>query len=288
MTRINRDMTTDGKTVLVTGASSGIGRHIALTLRDRGYRVAATARQEADLAALEKEGILAISLELTSSESVRKAARAALDHFDGRLFALVNNAAYAQPGAVEDLSREALTAQFEANFFGQVELTNLLLPAMRSAGAGRIVMISSVLGLVSLPYRGAYNASKYALEAISDAYRLELQGSGVHMALVEPGPILSRFRENSLKAFHRHIDPEKAVHKKAYQGIEERLSKKGAAVPFTLGPEAVTAKVIHAIESPRPKIRYYVTFPTHLFGLLRRLLPYSLLDRIIKSRLVSR
>lgn len=268
--------------VLVTGCSSGIGLHVACGLAARGWRVFATARKPADVERLAGLGLESLQLDLDDSESIAAAVDAVLERTGGRLDALFNNGAYGQPGAVEDLRREVLRAQFETNVFGTLELTNRVLPAMRAAGAGRIVQNSSVLGLVALPYRGAYNASKFALEGLTDTLRLELAGSGVHVSLVEPGPIVSRFRDNAHAAFRRNIDAEASVHRDTYRAMERRLTKAGPAAPFTLGPEAVLAKVIHALESPRPRARYYVTFPTHLFATLKRLLPHRGLDAVLR------
>lgn len=266
--------------ILITGCSSGIGRCVADGLKARGYRVFATARKAADVKTLKADGFESFVLDLADSKSIQSAVAKLFKATGGELYAVFHNGAYGQPGAVEDLSREALREQFETNLFGWVELTRAVLPAMREAGAGRIIFNSSVLGFVSLPFRGAYNASKYALEGIADTLRLEL-ANDIHVSLVEPGPILSRFRENSYAAFKRHIDPHASVHRERYEQMAARLEKEGPAVPFTLPPEAVLKRVIHALESPRPKIRYYVTFPTYLFGYLKRLLPARLLDRML-------
>ena len=217
---------------------------------------------------------------LRDSTSIRAAVDAALERSGGALYGLVNNGAYGQPGAVEDLSREVLREQFETNLFGTQELTNLVLPAMRAHGEGRIVQISSILGLVPLAYRGAYSASKFALEALSDTMRLELRGSGIHVSLVEPGPIVSRFRENALDAFRSHIDLENSAHRDLYRAVLNRLEGNAGRMPFTLPPEAVLKRVIHALNSAHPKIRYPVTTPTYLFAFLRRLLPARWLDAI--------
>jgi NAD(P)-dependent dehydrogenase (short-subunit alcohol dehydrogenase family) len=271
-----------GKSVLITGCSSGIGLCLAQGLQQRGHRVFATARQLRDVAALQAKGLEALHLDLADSASIQAATAEALRR-GGGLDALINNGAYGQPGAVEDLSRAALRDQFETNLFGAVELTNLVIPAMRARGRGRIIQISSLLGLAAMPYRGAYNASKFALEGITDTLRLELTGSGIRVSLIEPGPINSRFRANSLAVFRRTIDAEHSAHRDYYRGVLQRLEKPGPASSFTLPPEAVLAKVIHALENPRSKIRYYVTFPTYLFAALRRLLPYSLLDRVLSA-----
>jgi len=269
------------KTILITGCSSGIGLCVARGLRERGYRVFATARKIQDVERLQGEGFDSLQLDLDDSDSIQKA----VDHVDketnGQLYALFNNGAYGQPGAVEDLDRVTLRAQFETNLFGTVELTNRIIPLMRKQGAGRIIQNSSVLGLTALPYRGAYTASKFALEGIADTLRLELHGSGIDVCLIEPGPIESRFRKNAFEAYKCNIDKTHSVHREHYQATEARLTKEGPAVPFTLPPEAVLKRVIHALEHPRPKIRYYVTFPTYLLATLRRILSYRLLDRIL-------
>lgn len=271
---------TDKRTVLITGCSSGIGRCVAQGLYTRGYRVIATARKPADVDALHREGLESLALDLRDSTSIKSAVATVLERTDGQLYALVNNGAYGQPGAVEDLSREVLRDQFETNLFGTQELTNAVLPVMRAQGQGRIVQISSILGIVPFAYRGAYNASKFALEALSDTMRLELRGSGIYVSLVEPGPIVSHFRENALAAFRANIDLEHSAHRDLYRAVLKRLEGRAGRMPFTLPPEAVLKRVVHALESTRPKIRYPVTLPTYLFSVLRRLLPASWLDRI--------
>lgn len=269
------------KSILITGCSSGIGYYAAHGLHARGYRVFATARRQESVEMLLAEGLESFQLDLNDSSSIRHAVEETLRRSDGKLYALFNNGGYGQPGAVEDLSREALRAQFETNLFGWVELTNLILPAMRRQGYGRIIQNSSVLGFAAMPFRGAYNASKYAVEGWSDTLRLELRGSGIFVCLIEPGPILTQFRANAMKAFERYIDVERSVHREKYLAILNRLNKPGPAVPFTLPPEAVLKKVIHALEADTPRARYYVTLPTHLFGFLKRILPVSMLDKIL-------
>lgn len=269
--------------ILITGCSSGIGRCVAAGLARRGYRVFASARRPEDVRSLEADGLECVQLDLADSRSIRQAVDEVLARSGGRLDALFNNGAYGQPGAVEDLSRDVLREQFETNLFGTVELTNLIIPLMRAQGYGRIIQNSSVLGLVALPYRGAYTASKYALEGITDTLRLELRGSGIHLCLIEPGPIESRFRANALAAYKRNIDVEHSFHRDKYLAMERRLAKQGAAVPFTLPPEAVLKKVIHALESRYPKARYGVTVPTHLFAALKRILPDYWMDRLLAT-----
>lgn len=269
------------QSILITGCSSGIGHCVAEGLKSRGYHVIATARKLQDVAHLRARGFDALSLDLDNSASIAQAVEETLKLCDGRLYALFNNGAYGQPGAVEDLSRETLRQQFETNLFGWHELTCRVIPSMREHGAGRIIQNSSILGLISLPYRGAYVASKYALEGLSDTLRLELAGSGIHVSLIEPGPILSRFRENALVKWRENIDSEHSYHRTHYQAMLTRLEKEGPAMPFTLPPEAVLKRVVHALESTKPKPRYSVTFPTYLFTLLRRLLTSRGMDRVL-------
>jgi len=268
------------RTLLITGCSSGIGHHCAHGMARRGWRVFATARRPEDVDRLADEGLEALTLDLDRPESIARAVDNVLHRTGGRLDALFNNGAYGQPGAVEDLSRDALRAQFETNLFGWLDLTNRVIPAMRERGHGRIVMNSSILGLVALKWRGAYSASKFALEGLSDTLRLELAGSGVTVSLIEPGPIESRFRQNGLAAYRRWIDPAASVHREHYAATERRLRRKGNPQPFTLGPEAIQRRLVHATESRRPRTRYPVTFPTKLFAVLRRVLPTRVLDRV--------
>ena len=270
-----------GKSILITGCSSGIGRCVADGLAARGYRVFATARKPEDVERLQAAGLESLQLDLRDSASIAAAVDEVLARTGGRLYALFNNGAYGQMGAVEDLSRDVLREQFETNLFGWHELTNRVLPAMRAQGHGRIIHNSSVLGFVALPFRGAYVASKYALEGLTDTLRLELRNTDIHAVLVEPGPITSRFRANAYIAFKRNIDPESSVHRDHYRAMERRLTTEGPVVPFTLPPEAVLKQVIRALESRRPRARYYVTFPTYLFATLKRLLPQRTLDRIL-------
>jgi len=270
------------RNVLITGCSSGIGLCVATGLQQRGYRVFATARRDEDLARLRAQGLETIELELGDSESIRRAVSSVIELGGGALYALFNNAAFGLPGAVEDLSREALRVQFETNLFGTHELTRLILPLMRRQGHGRIINNSSVLGFVALPFRGAYTASKFALEGLTDTLRLELGGNGIHISLIEPGPIRSRFRDNAHAMFRRYIDAENSVHRLSYHGMERRLQKTGPAAPFTLPPEAVLKKVIAALEDRRPRVRYYVTVPTRLFATVRHFLSYRAMDGLLR------
>lgn len=273
--------TKNGRSILITGCSSGIGLCVARGLKERGYRVFATARQAEDVQRLQTEGFESLPLDLDDSASITAAFAEILALTGGTLDALFNNGAYGQPGAVEDLSREVLRAQFETNLFGWHELARLALPVMRRQGHGRIVQHSSVLGLVALRYRGAYNASKYALEGLTDTLRLELRGSNIHVSLIDTGPVTSRFRENAHAAFLRNIDRENSIHRAHYARVVKRLTTSGPVVPFTLPPEAVLKQLVRALESRKPKARYYVTFPSYLFAFLKRILPQRTLDAIL-------
>ena len=270
------------KTILITGCSTGIGYATAVELKIRGHNVIATARKQEDVSRLTQEGFTALQLDLADSESVQRAVKHAIDLTNGKIDALFNNGAFGQPGAVEDLTRDVLRYQFETNLFGTHELTNLIIPLMRKQGHGRIIYNSSVLGLVAMSYRGAYNASKFALEGLADTLRLELYGTNIHISLIEPGPILSNFRKNAFELYKKNINSTHSFHKATYKAMEARLQKEGAAVAFTLPASAVVEKVIHALEAKRPKLRYYVTFPTYLFAFIKRILPMSWLDALLR------
>lgn len=268
------------KTILITGASSGIGYFCAKQLHRRDdYQVIASCRKAEDVKRLIDEGLTCIQLDLDDSDSIQNAVKTTLSTC-GNLYALFNNGAYGQAGAVEDLSRETLRKQFESNLFGWLELTNALLPHMHKQGYGRIIQNSSVLGFAAMPFRGAYNASKFALEGLTDTLRQELCASPIHISLIEPGPITSDFRKNALASLN-NINTSESRHSEAYIAAQKRLSKVGPASRFTLGPEAVYQKLLHALESKNPKARYYVTFPTHLMGILKRFLSSKAMDWIL-------
>ncbi|WP_016855550.1 SDR family oxidoreductase [Halomonas smyrnensis] len=269
------------RSLLITGCSSGIGHAAAHAMARRGWRVFATARAAEDVSRLEEEGLEALRLDLADSASIEAAVDAVHERTGGRLTALFNNGAYGQPGAVEDLSRDVLREQLETNLLGTHELTTRVLPMMRAQGHGRIVHNSSVLGFAALPYRGAYVCSKFALEGLTDTLRQELTGSGIHVSLIQPGPIASRFRENAYRAYRANIDAARSAHADTYVKVEARLSSEDGKGAFTLGPEAVVDKLIHALEHRRPKPRYAVTVPTHLFAALKRVLSTRGMDRVL-------
>jgi len=269
------------KTVLITGCSTGIGYFVAHGLKKEGYNVIATARKIDAVKRLSEEGFTAFQLDLADSASVQSAWKDILVACNGRLYGLFNNGGFGLAGALEDISREALINQFQTNVFGWHELTNLVIPIMRQHNEGRIIQNSSVLGFAAMPYRGAYNASKYAIEGLTDTLRLELSKTNIKLSLIEPGPIRSDFRKNALAAFQHWVDPEHSPHKGNYESLQKRLKMEGDAAPFTLGPDAVLKRVRHALESKNPQVRYYVTFPTYLFGTLKRFLTFSLMDKLM-------
>ncbi len=271
------------RSILITGCSSGIGYCVAHGLKKRGYRVFATTRKSEGVARLQQEGLESVVLDLDDSQSIREAVQTILERTDGRLYGLFNNGGYRQVGAVEDLSREVLRQQFETNLFGTHELTCCVLPVMRQQCEGRIIQNSSMLGMFGFPYRGAYNATKFALEGLSDTLRLELTGTKIYVSLIEPGPIASQVRVNGYMMYKKYIDAENSVHQEAYAKIEQHLLSKGPVTPFTLPPEAVLKRVIHALEAKRPQPHYYVTFPTYLLITLKRLLPHRTMDWVLRN-----
>jgi len=270
------------RTILITGCSSGIGYAAAKTLRERGWRVFAACRKQEDCDRLRGEGFDAPRLDYQDEDSIKTALDEVLGATGGTLDALFNNGAYAIPGAVEDLPTEALRDIFESNLFGWHSLTRAVLPVMRAQGHGRIVQCSSVLGLITMPWRGAYNASKFALEGLTDTLRMEMRDTGIDVVLIEPGPITSAFRANSIIQFERWIDWKNAPRAAQYETqLRPRLYDSVKKTTFELGPEAVVDKLIHALEAPRPRPRYYVTVPTYFSGFMRRLLPTRLLDKVM-------
>lgn len=266
------------KTVLITGCSSGIGLDAAHHLRARGWRVLATCRKPEDVALRRAEGFESFALDLADEASVAQAVDMALTL--GPVHALVNNGAFAIPGAVEDLPRGALREIFEANLFGTHDLTRRMIGHFRAQGQGRVVTISSVLGLVGIPWRGAYAATKFAIEGLTDILRLEMADTPIRISLIEPGPIATRIRLNSIPHFERWIDWENSARADQYRKTLLRRLYHPAAKKdrFELGPHAVSAKIAHALEARRPKNRYYVTIPTYVSAAGRRILPSYVLD----------
>jgi NAD(P)-dependent dehydrogenase (short-subunit alcohol dehydrogenase family) len=268
------------RTILITGCSSGIGRASALAMRDRGWRVFATARRPEDLAALQAAGLKALYLDYADEASVAAAAEAVFAATGGALDALFNNGAYAQPGALEDLPSHALRAQFDANFFGWHALTRLVVPVMRGRRSGRIVFNSSVLGLIALGFRGAYTCSKWAVEAYADTLRIEVADAGVHVCVIEPGPIRTNMTATALRHARQNIDTGNSVHRAYYR---RRLAsmERGGNTRGQLEPEAVVDALVHACESRRPRPQYFVTTPTRLIAALKRVAPKRRLDAFL-------
>ncbi|MBO9428862.1 SDR family oxidoreductase [Sulfitobacter sp. R18_1] len=268
------------RSILITGCSSGIGYAAAHGMRARGWRVFAACRQQADCDRLQAEGFDAPRLDYTDEASIQAVLAHVLDQTGGTLDALFNNGAHATPGLVEDLPTDALREIFEANFFGWHSLTRAVIPVMRKQGHGRIVQCSSVLGMVAMPWRGAYNSTKFALEGLTDTLRLEMRGTGVAVILIEPGPVTSKLRTKAIPRFERWIDWQNSPRAAEYEStMRPRLyDDSGKKDRFELPPEAVVEKLVHAVESPRPRPRYFVTTPTHIGGVLRRILPTRALD----------
>lgn len=270
------------KHVLITGCSTGIGYTCAHALKKQGYEVIASCRKLEDVERLKNEGLTCIQLDLTCSESISKATDEAVRLSKGNIYALFNNGAYGQTGALEDLPVQALKEQFESNFFGWHQLVCEILPHMRKQGFGRIIQNSSVLGFAAMKYRGAYNASKFALEGWTDTLRLELHETEIKVSLIEPGPIESQFRANALKKFQQWIDVESSSHREEYELQLKRLGNEKSGNRFALPSEAIIAPLIHALESKKPKLRYRVTTPTKVFSVLKRVLPERWLDSILR------
>lgn len=269
------------KNILITGCSSGIGYVSAKGLKERGYNVITTARKAEDIEKLKAEGFECLALDYADSNIVQQCAADLNALIGENLYGVFHNGAYGQPGAVEDLTRDTLEKQFASNVFGWMELNNLLIPQMRKNDSGRIIFNSSVLGLISLPFRGAYNASKYAIEGFADTLRLELSDTNIKVSLIEPGPIESRFRPNALQAMKDNIDVESSVHSTRYKKVLKRLAKEGHVDQFTLPADAVLEKVILCLEKTHPNPHYYVTKPTYIMGYLKRILSSKLMDKFI-------
>ncbi len=270
------------KSILITGCSSGIGYYAAFALRDRGWRVFATCRKPDDCAVLRAEGLDCVPLDYADPDSIGTALEHVLDQTGGTLGALFNNGAFALPGAVEDLPRDGLRSVFETNVFGVHDLTRRVIPVMRAQGHGRIVNCSSVLGFVAIPWRGAYVASKFALEGLTDTLRLEMRDTPIKVILIEPGPIGTKIRQNSIPHFERWIDWEASARANQYRAtLLRRLYEDRGPDAFQLEPSAVSAKLIRALEAKSPRPRYFVTTPTYLSNLMRRALPSAWLDRVL-------
>jgi short-subunit dehydrogenase len=275
------------KNILITGCSTGIGWCAAETLHKRGYRVFATARKPADLVRLQALGVESVMLDMDDSSTIHQAFATVMEKTGGTLDALFNNAGMARVGAVEDLTREMMRAQFETNVFGPMELTNLVVPIMRKQGHGRIIHNTSILGVITMPYRGNYNASKFALEAYTSTLRQELRKEkNIYVSIIAPGPIATEFRATARKNFDESLGDKTSVHDKNYEKMKTGFKTSSASEKkLTLPPSAVVDKVIDALESNHPAARYYIGLPAHLLAWLRRLLPDESLDWIIEKNM---
>jgi NAD(P)-dependent dehydrogenase (short-subunit alcohol dehydrogenase family) len=269
------------KIILMTGCSTGIGFDAAFFLKKRGHRVIASCRKKEDVQKLITLGLEAVVLDVSDSLSIQQGFAEVLHKTNGRVDVLINNAGYGQAGALEDITREVLRKQFETNVFGLLELTNLVIPLMRKQGAGRIINLSSILGIISLPFRGAYNASKYAVEGLSDTLRLELASSGIDVITIEPGPIQSRFRDNCVDGSLQAINIQGSYFSKQYASMLLTYKQSKADSIFTQKTNAVIKKMIHAIEAKKPKAKYAVTMPAHLLIFLKRVLCTKILDKFL-------
>lgn len=274
-----------GKSILITGCSSGIGLTTALVLKERGYRVFATTRKEADVAKLKAMGFESFRLDVNDAISMQRALDEILKLTGGTLDALFNNAGYTQIGAVEDLSRNVIRAQFETNVFGAIELTNMILPIMRKQGHGRIIQNSSILGILATPLTGAYSASKFALEGFSSSLRQELRGTNIFVSIINPGSIESHLRDNAYQMYQQTLNQKQTGH---YDAMYKRLEKaffspNGVSQKMALKPEAVAAQVVKALESSHPKAHYNVGMVAHMVALSRRILPDCILDWMLSK-----
>lgn len=271
------------ETILITGCSSGIGHDAAFALQDRGHNIIAACRNIKDVHRLNKLGLKTIQMDLANTQSIATGFKEVLNLTGNQLDVLINNAGFGQPGALEDITTEVLHEQFATNVFGLMELTRLAIPVMRLQKQGRIINISSLLGFINMPFRGAYNASKHAVEALSDTLRLELKPSGIHVITIQPGPIASQFRDTAVEHSLKKLNVERSYFQTQYLNMFKTFSQQKKDSVFTQSTSAVIKKLIHAIEATNPKAKYPVTVPTHVLGLLKRLLTVKMMDRILAA-----
>lgn len=272
------------KTILITGCSSGIGYDAAHGMRKAGWRVFASCRKQEDCARLQSEGFECPLIDYSDAETITSGLASVLEATGGTLDAVFNNGAYALPGAVEDLPRDGLREIFECNLFGVHDLTRAVIPVMRAQGHGRIINCSSVLGIVTMKWRGAYSATKFAMEGLSDTLRIEMRDTDIEIILIEPGPVTSDIRVNSIPHFERWIDWKNSARRDQYESaLIDRLYTNSGPDPFELPASAVTQKLLHACIAARPKPRYYVTKATYIMGTLRRLFSTRMLDWFVSK-----
>ncbi|CAA6822326.1 MAG: Putative NAD(P)-dependent oxidoreductase EC-YbbO [uncultured Sulfurovum sp.] len=266
--------------IVITGCSTGIGLATAEYLKEQGYKVYPTVKNEKDLAFLKQMGFNNVmKLDVRKSTEISEVINTVLNE-DGKIDCWFNNAGFGQAGAVEDIQTAILKEQFETNVFGLHECTRQIIPIMRKQGHGKIIQHSSVLGLISLFGRGAYNASKYAIEGLTDTLRLELKDSNIYPVLLNTGPITSSFRKTAMQKLEKNV----AIHDSIFSDYyAKNLSAEKSKVPFN--EEAISvAKVVHKIIlANKPKPRYYITKATYLLGYAKRILSTSVLDYLLKK-----
>ncbi|AXX92785.1 short-chain dehydrogenase [Malaciobacter molluscorum LMG 25693] len=272
------------KNILITGCSSGIGFESARILKEAGYKVYATARKKKDVKRLRTLGFISYKLDVTNAKNIKKVIDKIILE-DMKLDAVFNNAGYGQPGAVEDISTDVLRQQFETNLFGLHEVTIQAMKIFRKQGYGKLIQHSSVLGIISLKFRGPYNASKYAIEGLCDTLRQELIGSNIYLSVINTGPVTSKFRENALAKFKENIDIENSFFESTYKNeVKKRLeSTDDSKAPFNLPPSSVANIALEIMNSKKPKPRYYVTKATYILGFAKRVLSTNLLDKLLNK-----
>ena len=274
------------KNILITGCSSGIGKNVAITLHNKGWRVFATCRSKTDCNFFTKLGIESFPLDLLKEESINCAVNLVKEKTKSQLDVLFNNGAYAIPGAIQDIPRSAMREIFEVNVFGQIDLINKCIPLMMNSDYPKVINCSSVLGFISLPYRGLYSATKYSLEALTDALRRENYNSKIKFVLIQPGPINTDIKKKSIKHFEKWIDWKKSIHQKTYENkVIKRLydnNYKDSFNSYELQPDEVTKILINVLNSKKPKARYKITIQTKIAQIMTKLLPTNTLDWFFK------
>ena len=274
------------KNILITGCSSGIGKNVAITLHNKGWRVFATCRSKTDCTFFKKLGIESFPLDLLKEESINCAVNLVKEITKSQLDVLFNNGAYAIPGAIQDIPRSAMREIFEVNVFGQIDLINRCIPLMMNSDYPKVINCSSVLGFISLPYRGLYSSTKYSIEALTDALRRENYDSKIKFVLIQPGPINTDIKKKSIKHFEKWIDWKKSIHQKTYENkVIKRLydnNYKDSFNSYELQPDEVTKILIKILNSKKPKARYKITIQTKIAQIMIKLLPTNTLDWFFK------
>jgi NAD(P)-dependent dehydrogenase (short-subunit alcohol dehydrogenase family) len=268
--------------VLITGCSTGIGRATAERLADDGWNVHATARRPESIEDLAQRGCKTHALDVTDERSMESAVEEIGE--DGAIGALINNAGYSQSGALETIPMDSVRRQFETNVFGLLRMCQLVLPAMRSAGSGRIVNLSSMGGKLTFPGGGVYHATKHAVEALSDALRFEVKGFGIDVVIIEPGLIITEFGETAAGSL---AEIEEHGPYSQFNSDVARLTANAYTGPmarFGGGPEAVAAKIARALSAARPRTRYTVTASAKVMLGMRRVSTDRMWDRMVRSQ----